>query len=615
MRETGFVQHNREKWEELEKELLSKQQDPERISRLFIQITDDLSYAQTFYKNRSVRVYLNGVAQLLFNKIYRSSKVRWSSLIRFWKTSLPILIYNARREFLVSLFIFVLAAGIGALSSKYDPQFARQILGDRYVNMTLENIRNHDPMAVYKSGDGFNMFLGITFRNVYVAFRTFILGIFLGIGTIISLVSNGLMVGTFQYFFVERGFFAQSALTIWQHGTLEISCIIISGAAGLTMSQGLLFPGTYTRMQAFRISAKRGLRIMLGLIPVIGMAALIEGFFTRYTEAPDIIRISVILVSLSFVISYFVIYPRIVARKYPEQIDVADKLGYVDRTLPDISGILDDDQLFGHTLKSLKLYSSIIFGSGAVVAFLISASMTFFASKLVNISTGIIFTIRGFSAYYNYSSNPLMFAINSLAMTVCLVTAAVTVINIYNKASTFSFRRSINYRLVIDAFFTSVLINMLFFMNKGWAILIFSLALPVMLINVYSHFTGHGYALFGLGKSYKLFGKGFGNMSLLYLKFLFLVFVLLLLIRPGFYWNFLNTIRWNLNFSEPAINRIFDFMITFIFYFALYTCISTVAIAINLFFHTGYEIQFAEDLQKRIDRMGTKKVIKGYEFE
>lgn len=615
MRETGFVQHNRKKWEELEKELENKQQNPEKISRLFIQITDDLSYAQTFYKSRSVRVYLNGVAQLLFNKIYRSGRVRWSSVVRFWKTGLPILVYNARREFMVSFLVFIVAMGIGILSSKYDPEFARQILGNKYVEMTLENIRNHDPMAVYKSGNGLDMFLGITINNMLVAFRTFILGIFLGIGTLISIVTNGLMVGTFQYFFVERGLFTQSFLTIWQHGTLEISSIIISGAAGLTMSQGLLFPGTYTRMQALRISAKRGLRIMLGIAPIFVIAATIEGFFTRYTNTPDIIRILVILFSLSFVILYFVVYPKIIARKYPEQIDIADKLGYVDRTLPDMSGILSDEQLFGHTLKSMKVYGGLIFGTGFALAFLIAAIMSFFASRMVNINNGIIFTIGGFSAFYSYSLNPLMYVANTLLLTVCMVTAAMAVFNIYNKISSFSLRRSINRWLVINAFMTSAMINILFFMDSGWASFLFVLVLPFMLINLYCSYTGHGYLFFETGKTFKILGKGFGNMFLLYIKFLFLAILVLLLIRPAFYWHFLNSVRWNMDFSQPVINRIFDFVITFIFYFAMYTIVSAIAIAMNIFFHTGYEMQYAENLLHRINQIGTKKIIKGYEFE
>ena len=66
MRETKFIKDNQEKWSEYEKTLKKDYQDPDKLNEIFVNITDDLSYARTFYKNRSVRVYLNGLAQNIF---------------------------------------------------------------------------------------------------------------------------------------------------------------------------------------------------------------------------------------------------------------------------------------------------------------------------------------------------------------------------------------------------------------------------------------------------------------------------------------------------------------------------------------------------------------------
>ena len=75
--------------------------------------------------------------------------------------------------------------------------FVRSILGDSYVNMTLENIDRNDPMAVYKQQGEFNMFLGITINNIKVALFAFAYGIFFGIGTIYILMQNAIMLGSF----------------------------------------------------------------------------------------------------------------------------------------------------------------------------------------------------------------------------------------------------------------------------------------------------------------------------------------------------------------------------------------------------------------------------------
>ena len=66
MRETKFIQQNKEKWQEFESFLDGQYKDADKLSNLFIQVTDDLSYSRTFYPNRSVRVYLNGLAQQTF---------------------------------------------------------------------------------------------------------------------------------------------------------------------------------------------------------------------------------------------------------------------------------------------------------------------------------------------------------------------------------------------------------------------------------------------------------------------------------------------------------------------------------------------------------------------
>lgn len=311
MKESRFIEQNKKKWKELETQL--EKDNPKKLSELFIQITDDLSFSRTFYKNRSVRAYLNDVAQTLFQKIYKGGDNKKGQFIQFWKKDLPLVLFNCKYELLVSFMVFVVAALIGIYSTAKDPNFAADILGSDYVTMTTENIEKGDPMAVYKSHGAFDSFLGITFNNIFVAFRTFISGVLLAIGSLFILIYNGVMVGTFQYFFIERGLFSESALTIWQHGTIEILSIIIAGGAGITMGKGILFPGTLTRYQSFRLSAQRGLKIMIGLIPLFVLAGFIEGFLTRYTELPTWVRVLSILVSLSLMVFYFVVYPKMVA--------------------------------------------------------------------------------------------------------------------------------------------------------------------------------------------------------------------------------------------------------------------------------------------------------------
>jgi uncharacterized membrane protein SpoIIM required for sporulation len=199
--------------------------------------------------------------------------------------------------------------GVGTLSAAYDPGFVRLILGDAYVNKTLASIKAGDPMAVYKEMHQVPMFLGIALNNVKVAFYAFAAGILCSVGTGVVLVQNGIMIGAFHYLFYEYGLLGRSLLVVYIHGTLEISAIVVAGAAGFVMGNGLLFPGSYPRLTAFRQSAKKGLKIVVGLVPVFAAAAFLEGFVTRYTQMPMPMSLSIIGASLAFVVGYFVIYP------------------------------------------------------------------------------------------------------------------------------------------------------------------------------------------------------------------------------------------------------------------------------------------------------------------
>ena len=96
MKETSFIKQKKEKWEEFEKILNKEEQDPDLLKNIFIEVTDDLSYSRTFYPNRSVRVYLNGLAQKIFHSIYKNKKSEKSRLKLFWTDELPKLIHESR---------------------------------------------------------------------------------------------------------------------------------------------------------------------------------------------------------------------------------------------------------------------------------------------------------------------------------------------------------------------------------------------------------------------------------------------------------------------------------------------------------------------------------------
>lgn len=311
MKEVTFLRNNADKWKQFESLLHDPDgADPDRLAELFIEVTDDLSYARTFYPDSTTTRYLNGLAAEVHQALYRGRREDRGRLLRFWKTELPATVRSAHREMLVALVVFLLSVGIGALSAAHDGGFIRLILGDGYVNMTLANIEKGDPLAVYKQANELDMFLGITLNNIRVSFIAFAMGMVFSVGAGFVLFRNGVMLGAFHYLFFQQDLLLPSLLVVYIHGTLEISVIIIAGAAGLVMGNGILFPGSYPRGVSFLRAARRGVKIVIGLVPVFILAGFLEGFVTRYTAMPVVLSLSIILGSLTFILWYFVWYPR-----------------------------------------------------------------------------------------------------------------------------------------------------------------------------------------------------------------------------------------------------------------------------------------------------------------
>jgi uncharacterized membrane protein SpoIIM required for sporulation len=311
MREALFVKQNSARWNDYES---NPTNDPDELAERFLIITDDLAYAKTFYPKSKTTLYLNGLAAGFHQSIYKNKKEKANRFIFFWQFELPLLFKKYHKQILYSFIFFITFFFIGILSAKYDNSFIRLVLGDDYVNMTNENISKGDPFGVFKHENEFLMFWAIAKNNITVTAITFVLGITFSVGTLYNLFKNGLMVGCFQYLFISKGLAIQSVLVIWVHGTLEISTIILAGAAGLIMGNSLLFPKTYSRFVSLKKGALDGLKIIIGIVPIVVTAAIFESFITRHTEMPAWLSASILIGSFLFILWYVIMYPLYLSR-------------------------------------------------------------------------------------------------------------------------------------------------------------------------------------------------------------------------------------------------------------------------------------------------------------
>ncbi|MBP8157466.1 MAG: stage II sporulation protein M [Flavobacterium sp.] len=317
MREVAFIKQNKQKWLDFEQAIFGKtKKNPDEMASLYIHLVNDLSYAQTYYPKSKTVVYLNYLASQIYQKIYKTKREEQNRLVYFFSTEVPLLVYEYKRYLIYAFILFFASVAIGVVSAKYDDDFVRLILGDGYVNMTLENIEKGNPVAVYKSGSNWGGFIAITLNNLFVGLRCFIYGIFGGVGTFLVLIQNCIMLGSFQYFFYQQGVFWESVSGIWIHGSMEIFAIVIESACGFILGASILFPRTFSRMNSFKIGFKNSLKIFLSTIPFTIAAGFLEGFITRYAiEMPNWLNVFIILGTLSLISFYYLIFPTIVSKK------------------------------------------------------------------------------------------------------------------------------------------------------------------------------------------------------------------------------------------------------------------------------------------------------------
>ena len=316
MQEIVFLNKNADRWKEFEQTINSEEtENPDLQAELFIKITDDLSYAQTYYPGSETEAYLNSLASKTHHLIYKNKKEKKGRFAFFWKYELPQHLLVSRKYIFYSFIIFLITVLIGIVSSANDGEYSRLILGDSYVNMTIDNIENGDPMGVYKKEDPMSMFISIAFNNVRVMIMVYLLGLLLSVGSIYYIFVHGIMIGTFHYIFYEYNVLEESLITVWIHGTIEIFTLVVAGGAGIMLGNSILFPKTHSRKQSFLKGAKSSAIIIVALIPFIIFAALLEGFVTRHTEWSDAVRIGIIIISMAIIITYFFIYPERIKEK------------------------------------------------------------------------------------------------------------------------------------------------------------------------------------------------------------------------------------------------------------------------------------------------------------
>jgi uncharacterized membrane protein SpoIIM required for sporulation len=628
MRESKFVEQNKEKWANFEADLRSKKKDPHKLRAQLVEITDDLSFARTFYKNRSVRVYLNYLGQQVYNNIYKNRRDFLKSLGVFFREDIPRIVYHSRKELLISFLVLLLSVTIGIFSSAKDEGFARSILGDGYVEQTLDNIRKGDPLAIYKSSSQGDMFTYIALNNLKVSLIVFIFGLIASYGSMVIMVHNGIMLGVFMYFFYSRGLSTDFNFTVWMHGTIEMLTLVIETVAGMLLGRGLVYPGTLSRMKAFTVWGRRGAMLFLSTVPFIVFAAFIESFLTRYTEMPNLLRGLLILLSVAVMVFYFVLFPY---SKFSGTKDV--ELGMpelkAETGLEFKTGVIYSNGLI--FLKAIQIFSSrfayilrFTFFTG-ISYILLMALLNFkenirsfklldiqfeeFVINMVSSRSGKFIDLFGnLSLLFNTSESLLMYALSS-AWISALAYFALTLIS--GILPSVPFRKT---RALLCAVIFSLLINLLMLSDSVWMACFYIVISPLMLVllaNAVFNINGKN----PVSSIRDYFSSGFSRMNGLWLLLVLITFFGLIFIISPFSYLAIWLMEMNVELSEETYTITLQMLMLLAFILLMSFVIVFYIVQCVLLSFSLHEINSAEGLGKGIEDIGKTRKAYGIETE
>jgi len=254
----------------------------QELGLLYRQTASDLATVREDPLSRQPARYLNQLLGRAHNLIYMGRRGRRGGILRFYVETYPQIFRTALPYTVTAFAIFLAATVCGVLLSLHDPAFPRHVLGGP-MSDTIERRQmwTHSILAIKPLASS-----GIMTNNLTVAFAAFAFGITAGLGTIYMLFFNGLLFGVITAACWQAGMALPLLSFIAPHGVLELPAIFIAGGAGLLIARGLLFPGLLPRRDSLVRAGGQAVRLLLGTIPLLVIAGVIEGFVSPTHIAP-----------------------------------------------------------------------------------------------------------------------------------------------------------------------------------------------------------------------------------------------------------------------------------------------------------------------------------------
>ncbi|RMG12441.1 MAG: stage II sporulation protein M [Deltaproteobacteria bacterium] len=287
----GFVRERHAGWEALDAALKEVESgvrlDPDALAALdrhYRRASADLAYARTFFPGSRVTLYLNRLCGRAYRILYRRHRPPLAALHAFFWSEVPDAFWRCRHEVLVAGLVLCAGGLLGTVLTAADPEVATLVLGEEAVQGLAEGRLWTDGLiaVVPPSVLGARIFT----NNISVAFTAFAGGLSAGLWTLFLMALNGALLGIAFTAAAQHGLAPRLLDFVAAHGPVELSVIVLAGAAGLRVGGALLSPGRLRRVDALKLRGRDGVRLALGGAPWLVVVGLVEGFVSPAAFLP-----------------------------------------------------------------------------------------------------------------------------------------------------------------------------------------------------------------------------------------------------------------------------------------------------------------------------------------
>ena len=283
MKVDRFLAERGTEWSELDALLAQAGRKPERLGpegvlrlgRLYRAAAADLAVARRHLPGDPVVARLERLVAAGRQAVYADEAAR-ASPIRFLTTEYWKLVAERRTAVLIATALLLGPAVLAALWAVSDPGAALGLVPEEFrgaVEPVGDTGMSSTETAAFSSE--------VLTNNIQVTFLAFAAGLLAGLGTAFVVAYNGLILGVIAGGAIDAGNGIDFVEFVFAHGVIELTCIVVTAAAGMRMGWALISPGPRRRGVALASEARDAVAIVLGTAPWLILAGFIEGFVTR----------------------------------------------------------------------------------------------------------------------------------------------------------------------------------------------------------------------------------------------------------------------------------------------------------------------------------------------